>query len=384
MVESDAWQGAYMLKTTFYIGKVFGIPIRVHISWLIVFVLFTLTFAGHFGSLHKDWPTHLLWVMGVVASLLFFASVLAHELAHSLLARSRGLHVRDIVLFIFGGVSEITDESKTPGTEFLVAVVGPLTSVVIGAFFLLLSMVTADPSPPVAAVCRYLGFINLVLAVFNMIPGYPLDGGRVLRGILWKVTGNMDDSTKWAARIGQFVAYLFIFYGIYSFFFGGDQIGGLWMAFIGWFLENAALSSYRQVQLRQALAGHLVDEVMTRPYPAVAPDASVNSVVADYLLPLKLRCLPVVDHDRMVGLLTIRDINSLGHHAWPNTLAGAAMIPMEKVKTVRSDANLWDAMVLMTTEEVNQLPVVRDGRLEGLLTRADILTFLRTRAELGL
>jgi Zn-dependent protease len=373
-----------MLKTTFYIGKVFGIPIRVHISWLIVFVLFTLTFAGHFGSLHKDWPTHLLWVMGVVASLLFFASVLAHELAHSLLARSRGLHVRDIVLFIFGGVSEITDESKTPGTEFLVAVVGPLTSVVIGAFFLLLSMVTADPSPPVAAVCRYLGFINLVLAVFNMIPGYPLDGGRVLRGILWKVTGNMDDSTKWAARIGQFVAYLFIFYGIYSFFFGGDQIGGLWMAFIGWFLENAALSSYRQVQLRQALAGHLVDEVMTRPYPAVAPDASVNSVVADYLLPLKLRCLPVVDHDRMVGLLTIRDINSLGHHAWPNTLAGAAMIPMEKVKTVRSDANLWDAMVLMTTEEVNQLPVVRDGRLEGLLTRADILTFLRTRAELGL
>jgi Zn-dependent protease len=322
--------------------------------------------------------------MGAVAAVLFFASVLAHELAHSVLARSRGLGVRDIVLFIFGGVSEITDESKTPGTEVLVAVVGPLTSVLVGVFFLLVAMVARDPAPPVAAVCTYLGIINLILAAFNLIPGFPLDGGRVLRGILWKITGDMDRSTMWAARIGQLVAYFFIFYGLVTFFFSGNQLGGLWMAFIGWFLENAALSSYRQVRLRHALAGHLVDEVMIRPYPCVAPDASVNSVVAGFLLPLGLRCLPVVVGDRMTGLLTIHDINRLGHDAWPNTLAGAVMIPMEKVKTVRSDANLWDALVRMTTDEVNQLPVVRDGRLEGLLTRAGILNFLRTRAELGL
>ena len=373
-----------MFRNAFYIGKLFGIPVRVHISWLIVFVLFTLTFAGRFESEHTDWSAQLVWLLGIVTSVLFFASVLAHELAHSILARSRGLRVRDIVLFIFGGVSEITDESKTPGTEFFVALVGPLTSVVTGLFFLLLAMVAGDFVPPVAAVAYYLGIINLALAGFNMVPGFPLDGGRVLRGILWKITGNMDGATRAAARVGQTVAYLFIFVGIMSFFAVKDYLGGLWMVLIGLFLENAALSSYRQVELRHSLAGHLVDEIMIRDYPSVPPDASVSSVVSDYLLPLGLRCLPVVDGDRMTGLLTVHDINRLGHDAWPHTLARAVMIPMENVRTVRSDANLWDAMVLMTTEEVNQLPVVRDARLEGLLTRSAILNFLRTRAELGL
>jgi len=373
-----------MFRNAVYIGKVFGIPVRVHVSWLIVFVLITLSLAGFFEAEHKDWPMQLTWFMGAVASLLFFASVLAHELAHSLLARSRGQRVRDIVLFIFGGVSEITDESKTPSTEFLVAVVGPLTSVVIGIFFLLVALLTGQAAPPVATVSYYLGVINVILAGFNLIPGFPLDGGRVLRGILWKITGDMDRSTQWAARVGQVVAYLFIFRGI-VYFFQHNYFQGLWIGFIGFFLENAALSSYRQVQLRHSLAGHSVEEVMIREYPGVSPDASVSSVVTDYILPLGLRCLPVLAAgEQMVGLLTIHDINRVGRDAWPTSRTSGVMIPMDKVKTTRSDENLWDALVKMTTDEVNQLPVVRDGKFEGLLTRGSILTFLRMRAELGL
>ncbi len=373
-----------MFRNTFYIGRFFGIPVRIHVSWLIIFVLLTWSLSGiYFPGAYKGWSSELYWVVGVVTSLLFFSSVLAHELAHSVLARRRGLRVHDIVLFIFGGVSQIAEESKSAGTEFLVAVVGPLTSVVLGVLFSVLGIAMAQVSPPVAAVGIYLGYINLLLAVFNMLPGYPLDGGRVLRAILWRVTGDVYLSTRWAARVGQGLAYLFILLGITRVFFG-DVVGGLWIAFIGWFLENAALSSYRQVQLRHTLAQFHVEDVMMRDYPTVASDAPLAPVVDEYFLRVGLRCVPVTSADRLAGLLTVRDVHRLSRDAWQTTQVGQVMVPIESVKTTGPGDNLWDALVRMTAEEVNQMPVVADGRLEGMLTRGGILRFMRTRAELGL
>jgi len=373
-----------MFRNAIYIGKVFGIPLRIHLSWLIIFVLITWSLAGsYYPSQYKDWPRYLYWVVGVTAAVLFFASVLLHELAHSLLARHRGMRVRDIVLFIFGGVSQIAEESKTPGTEFMVAVVGPLTSVVLGVFFLALALGSAPYWEPLFALTFHLGVINIALAVFNLIPGFPLDGGRVLRAFLWKVTGNMDRATQWAARAGQAVGYLFILFGFWS-FFRGNFVNGLWLAFIGWFLENAALSSYRQVLLKHRLADHLVDEVMMHDYPTVNDNVSVSTLVNGLILPLGIRCLPVVADGRMVGLVTMHNINAFGPEDWPITTADDVMIPMDKVKTARPDEDLWEALSRMTAEGVNQLPVLDEDRVAGLLTRGNILTFLRTRAERGL
>jgi len=373
-----------MFRNTFYLGKVFGIPLRVHLSWLIIFVLITWSMAAHYyPSRYEGWPRQQYWIVGIVAALLFFASVLVHELAHSVLARSRGLKVRDIVLFIFGGVSEIAEESKTPGTEFLIAAVGPATSILLGVLLLGVAHVVGDASPPVTAVASHLGLINVILAAFNLIPGFPLDGGRVLRAILWKISGQMDRATRWAARAGQAVAYLFILVGLF-WFFTQHEFVGLWFAFIGWFLENAALSSYRQVLLKHSLSGHTVDEVMMRDYPAVAPDEPLGLLVNDFFLPLGLRSLPVVADERVAGLVTLHDINQVPRDDWMARRAGDVMVPIEETKTTTPDENLWEALVRMTSEEVNQLPVVSEGRLEGMLTRAGILTFLRMRAELGL
>jgi Zn-dependent protease len=378
-----------MFKNALYVGRVFGIPLRIHVSWLIIFVLITFGLAaGYFPreyprEKYPEWTPQLYWVIGFATSILFFVSVLLHELAHSLLARARGLAVHDIVLFIFGGVSEISDETKNPATEFFVAFIGPLTSFVLAGLFYGLWFVARPLSGPVAALGWYLGFINGMLGAFNLIPGFPLDGGRVLRSILWKATGNLEKSTRWAARSGQVVAYLFILFGIWLAIYH-DLLNGLWIAFIGWFLDNAALSSYRQLIIRQTLSEHTVSEIMMRDYPQTSPDVPLSAVVEEYLLPYGLRCLPVVTDGRLVGLLTVHDLQKVPREQWPMTPTSQIMIPMERVKVTGPGENLWHALEEMTQEGVNQLPVLTEGRLEGLLTRAGVLTFLRTKAELGI
>ncbi len=366
-----------MFRNTFYVGRFFGIPVRIHISWLIVFVLLTWSLAEMwFPSHYKDWSTGLYWEVAVATSILFFASVLAHELAHSVLARHRGLKVRDIVLFIFGGVSEIPDESKTPGAEFWIAVVGPGLSIAVGGIFALAGYALAPVSPPLSAIGLYLGLVNVFLGVFNLIPGFPLDGGRVLRSILWKVGGDPDRATRWAARFGQVIAYLFIFVGIYQ-AFRGNFVGGLWLAFIGWFLDNAALSSYRQVFVKHFLAGHRVQEIMTRECPTVAPDMPVHTLVEQYFLPYPFRCLLVTSGERTEGIVNIQGLRHLPRAEWNSADARRVMVPMEKVMSARSDDDLWSVLTRMTAEEVSQFPVIDDGKVVGFLSQADILRFLR-------
>jgi Zn-dependent protease/predicted transcriptional regulator len=379
-----------MLKNSFRIARIGGISINIHVSWILIFLLVTWTLAvGQFPQQYPDWSTSLHWTVGVATSLLFFASVLAHELAHSFVARARGLPVHDITLFIFGGVAHLEDEPETAGTEFVMALVGPCTSILLGACFWILALTTGASSEPVAALAIYLAGINVALGLFNLIPGFPLDGGRVLRSILWQATGSLQRATRWASLIGQAVAYFFILLGIYMIlgfevpFLGVGLFSGLWVIFIGWFLDNAASSSYRQLTVRNLLAGHTVREVMTQDCPEVGPDVTLDRLVTEHMLPKGARCFPVVEGGSVRGLLTLHNIKGVAQNRWSMTTVGQVMTPLDGLKRVSPEEGLWTAMRNMTEEGVNQLPVMDDGRLLGMLRRDNIVSFIRLKGELG-
>jgi len=372
-----------MERNSVYLFKVFGIPIRIHFSWLIIFGLLTLILVTQYfpNERHYQWAAWTYWIVGIITSLLFFVSVLLHELAHSVVARWRGMKVRDIVLFVFGGVSELGGEPESAQTEFIMAFVGPLTSFAIGAVSLLLYWLTLKVSEPVSAVAYYLFFINVALGIFNLIPGFPLDGGRVLRAILWGVTGDLQRSTRWASRLGSFFAYAFIFAGICLMLFLQAYANGLWLIFIGWFLNNAALSSYSNMLVKHVLSGHTANEIVNRNCQRVPPDLPMDTVVNHYILAEGLRCLPVVEGERLLGLVTWQSVKALPTEQWSRLRAVDAMIPIERAKAVRPDCDLWNALEQMSGDGVTQLAVAQDGQLVGLLSRDAIMGFLQLHAE---
>jgi Zn-dependent protease len=373
-----------MSKNSLRIGRIFGIPVNIDPSWLLIFVWVTWSLAGnYFPQMYPGWSTGLAWGMGIATSLLFFTSVLAHEIAHSLVARANGMPVHDITLFLFGGVAQIAEEPATPRREFLMAVVGPLTSLAIGGLSLLISALTRTVSQPLSAMTMFLGGINLTLGVFNLIPGFPLDGGRVLRSLLWAARKDLVWATRWASRVGQFVAYSFILIGIWR-GFSGDWIGGLWIAFIGLFLDNAARTSYLQMTLRNMLDGHVAREAMSSECPLVPPQLTVDVLVDQFVIQGGRRCFTVGAHGDIVGLLTIHNLRQVPKDQWPTTRVADVAIPLEKMRVVGPDTPLWDALQQMTAEGVNQLPVVDDGKLLGMLSRDQLLTYVRNKSELGI
>ncbi len=372
-----------MLKNSIRIASIGGISINIHVSWILIFLLVTWTLAaGYFPQTYPNWSLPLSWTVGVITSILFFVSVLLHELAHSVVARARGLPVHDITLFIFGGVSQLEDEPETAGTEFVMALVGPLTSIILGACFGGVYLTASGVNEPLAALGFYLAGINVWLGIFNLIPGFPLDGGRVLRSILWQATGNLQRATRWASLVGQAVAYLFILAGIWR-IFTGDWVGGLWIAFIGWFLDNAASSSYRQLTVRNLLAGHTVREVMSLDCPKVSSDVTLDRLVSEHMLRSGTRCFPVIEGGLVKGLLTLHNIKGVSQDRWAMTTVAQVMTPLDGLKWVSPDAELWTAMRHMTEEGVNQLPVMDDGQLLGMLRRDNIVSFIKLKGELG-
>jgi Zn-dependent protease/CBS domain-containing protein len=374
---------ATMERNSVYLFKVFGIPIRVHVSWLIIFALVTLSLATEYFPhvSHYQWPAATYWVVGVITSLLFFVSVLLHELAHSVVARWRGMKVRDIVLFIFGGVSELGEEPESAQTEFIMAFVGPLTSFVISGVSLLIYWLTKSVNEPVSAGAHYLSVINLFLGIFNLIPGFPLDGGRILRAIMWGISGDLQRSTRWASRLGSFIAYAFIFAGICWMAFLRDYFNGLWLIFIGWFLNNAAQSSYSNMLVKHVLIGHKASEIVHRNCPRVPPDQPMDALVNEYILAEGVRYLPVVEGERLLGAVTWQSVKALPPEQWSRMRASDAMIPVEQVKAIGPDCDLWSALGQMNSEAATQLAVVQDGQLVGLLTRDAIMGFLQLHAE---
>lgn len=368
------------------IGRLFGINLRLHWSWFIIlFVITWMLASSYFPNVeeYKAWGTPTRWVISLVTSLLFFASVLAHELAHSLVARGAGLQVSAITLFIFGGVSQLTEEPKSAGSEFRMAIAGPATSLFIGGVCWGVFFATRHTTSPVAGMTFWLGYINIALAAFNMIPGFPLDGGRVLRSIIWWRSGNLRRATRIASLIGRGIGYLFIFAGI-ALIFTPYWPNGLWLALIGWILENAAVGSYRQMALQDILHGHKVSEVMSRDCHAVPPTIAIETLVNDHILTSGRRCFPVVDGEQALGLVSVHDVRSVERRQWPFKTVREIMTPINRVKQVRPDDDLYSVMQLLTEQNVNQVPVVADSAVVGMVSRESLLHFIHLRGELGL
>lgn len=361
------------------IGKIAGIEIGVHWSWLIIFGLITMTMAnGILEEYFPEWSNARRWAVGVIVAGIFFASILLHELSHSLVAKARGIPVKGITLFVFGGVSNLEREAQSAGEEFQIAIVGPLTSLVIGAFFAILWAVLRGTAPEEAAVAGYLAFINGVIAAFNMLPGFPLDGGRVFRSIVWARNRNLLRATRTASRTGEFVAYALMAAGAIQFVVV-NPIGGVWMFLIGLFLRNASVASYEQMVLQTALQGVSAAEVARTDYVPVPPDMTVAQVVGDLMLAGHGRCYPVVAGEELLGLITLTDAQRMEREQWPTTSVYRAMTPFERLHTVSPREDAIKVLQMMGEADVNQLPVVEGRRLLGIVSRGDILRLIQVR-----
>jgi Zn-dependent protease/CBS domain-containing protein len=381
------------------LGRIFGIPIAADWSVLIIFGLV----AAQLGMValpmwHPEWDAGTTWGVALGAAFLFFVSILLHELSHSVVAKARGMEVRGITLFIFGGVSQMEGEAPSPGAEFWVAIVGPLMSLVLGFAGLFgASALGADrlaganeenlpellaTLSPGATLLLWLGFMNLILAVFNMVPGFPLDGGRVLRSILWAITGSLEKATRWASRAGQVVAFLLIAWGVMV-LLQGHLVGGLWRILIGWFLNNAAKASYQQMRVQQVLSDVVVSQVMRDDVRTVGPGATVGELVRDHMMRTDQRSFPVMEGERLVGLVSLTDVRKLPQEEWEQTQVGRIMTAASELITVSPDAPADEALRLLGTHDVDQLPVMRGRELTGLLRRQDLLRWLSFQTELS-
>lgn len=366
------------------LGRILGIPLGLDYSWFLVFALVTWSLgSSYFPEQYPGWSAGLYWTIGLATSLLFFVSVILHELGHSVIALRNGIPVRSITLFIFGGVAQIGREPGSPGVEFRVAIAGPIVSFALAGLFGALGWLGANLAP-FAALATYLAYINGSLGLFNLIPGFPLDGGRVFRAIVWKVTHSFRRATEIAGSAGHLFAWAFIFWGVWQ-MFGGNFAGGLWIAFIGWFLQNAATASVQQMTLERLLAGHTVGEIMTRECTTLAPEVTLEQLVHDHILKTGRRCFPVARAGRVEGLLTVHHVREIPRERWATTTAEQAMTPLARLRIARSSDGLGVAMQEMTQEGVNQLPVIDavTGDLVGVLARDNVLTFVRTLAQIG-
>src|SRR5215510_357107 len=369
------------------LGRIAGVSIELHYSWLSIAVLVVLSLAGHFHVTNPEWSAAVTWSLAIITTALFFASIVVHELSHAAVAKSKGIPVRSIMLFALGGVAKIERESSDPKSEFWVAFVGPVTSIVLGVIFLLLAAAfgwrprVGTPALPAEAALVWLGYINIALAVFNMIPAYPLDGGRVLRAIVWSITGNVVHATRIAAGVGQFIGFGFIVLGLLR-FFSGAGFGGLWLAFIGWFISQAAGVSSAETQALSALSNVRVRDLMADDCLQVDGNVDLQTFAYDYVLRTGRRCFVVFKGDQDVGLVTVNELKRAPRDRWQSMTVSQIARPIETLTTVSPETEVRQALDLMVHNDVNQLPVVSGGHFSGVISRSNVLQFITTRGEL--
>ncbi len=366
------------------IGRIFGIDIRIDSSWLVIFILFSWSLAGtYFPRAFPGWTAGLSWAMGVLTSLLVFASVLFHELSHSLVAQRQGEKVANITLFILGGVAQIGGEPKEPLKEFAMAVAGPLSSFVLAGAFLAIHLLLLGVSEPFAASARYLAIINAGLGIFNLLPGFPMDGGRVLRSVIWKITGDIKKATRIASLSGQAFAFLLIFLGVARFLRG--DFGGLWFILIGWFLQNASARGYEQVAVRSALQGMKAKDLMTTDFETVPPGLPVERLVDEYILRKKERVFLVTGLEGgLEGIICLEDVKAMPREKWPSATVGEIMTPRDKLQAVGPEADGNEILARLTSGDVHQVPVMDGSRVAGIICRTDLLREIQLRNELGI
>lgn len=384
------------MRSSIRLFRVAGIQIGIHFTWLIALALITWSLAANlFPVTMVGLSTLTYWVMGLVAALLLFVSVLLHELAHSLVARGHGMKVDSITLFILGGVSNLSEEPKDPGIEFQMSIAGPLSSLIIGiicwaAVSLIQMKIVAlnaiynvgSLNTPLETILGYLAFINVLLAAFNLIPGFPLDGGRVLRSIIWGSTRNLRKATNIASSIGQVFGWAMIGAGVYLVFLPGGFISGIWIAFIGWFLTSAAESSRQEVALHEKLAGIKVKQVMNPDQRTISPQTTVQELVESIFRKQYGRAVPVCDGGNLVGIVTIADVKGLPSDRWPQTSV-AGIMTKTPLYTVKPDDDLNVALTLIAGKDVNQVLVITEGQCAGTVSRADIISYLQLKADLA-
>jgi Zn-dependent protease/CBS domain-containing protein len=369
------------------VGRLAGIDLAIHPSWLVIAFLVTYSLAEfQLPGEVPGWSTMTYWLVGAATAMLFFASVLAHELAHAVAARRFGLRVEGITLFIFGGATSIDEDSRTPREEAVIAIAGPATSLLIGVALLGLNLVIEQPQ--LAVLIGWLGFINVLLAIFNLIPGFPMDGGRVLRAILWRLRGDRLGATRNAALVGRLFAYLLIGFGVFlALRPGGSIFSGLWLALIGWFLSNAAEATMAQAGVEHSLRGVRVRDAMDLDPPAVNPNEPVADLVQERLLRGEDRSF-LVRHDDggLAGIVTLGDVRRLPRESWAGVRVTDIMTRFADLATIGPDAPMADALRLIQEREIGQLPVVDgDGRNPvGMVTRRGILRLLEARMKLGM
>jgi Zn-dependent protease/CBS domain-containing protein len=362
----------------FRVGSIFGIEIRIDYSWFIIFFLILWTFRlAVFPSLYpgQDGLTYLL--MAATGAVLFFASLLAHELSHSLVARSRGMPVSGITLFVFGGMAHTGSEFRSPKDEFQIAGIGPVSSLLIGGGFYLIALVGREAgwSMAVTGVAGYLAFINVFLAIFNMLPGFPLDGGRLFRAAVWKYTGDLGKATRYATNGGKVIGYLLIFVGLLN-LFSGNPVGGLWLVLIGWFVRSAAEASYVQMLLRRSLEGVRVADAMT-PAPYTVPGGtSLEEFVDEHVFRGRHHAYPVMQNGRAVGIITLDRVKRFPRAEWRGRTVSDAMAPVGESSIVRPEERMDQVLDRFGASETGRVLVSRDGDLVGIITRSDLARWL--------
>jgi len=366
--------------------KLMGFEVRLDLSWIIIAVLVTWSLASwFFPENYPQLQPKVYWEMGVAGALGLFASIIFHEFCHSLVARRFGMHMKGITLFIFGGVAEMGEEPPTARAEFFMAAAGPLSSILIGVVFywLYLTGRSGGWPLPLNGVLRYLAWINVLLALFNLLPAFPLDGGRILRSILWGARQNLQWATRVSAAIGSGFGVILICWGVLQVVWQNNLIGGLWIFLIGLFLRNAARMSYQQLLVRRALEGERISRFMTRDPITVPPAITVAKLVEDYVLKYHFKMFPVLDDGRLVGCVTSRDIKEIPKEEWGRETVGqiAVRCPPEAIIGPQTDA--VKALAIMNQTGLSRLLVAEDGRLVGILTLKDLLAFLSLKVEMG-
>ncbi len=373
------------MRGSFVIGRIRGIDIEINFSWLLIFALMTYMLAtSYFPLNYPDWGPALWWLLGASAALLLFASVLLHELCHSLVSVSLGLPVKRITLFIFGGVAQIEGEPDEPMKELKIALAGPAMSIVLGIVFLLLAGVLAGAGTPqyVSVLFAYLGTINLMLAAFNLVPAFPLDGGRVLRAILWHFKGDMQGATRIAASAGGAFGYTLIFLGIFL-VLAGNLANGIWMAFIGWFIAQAAQSSYQQMLLSDIFTKIPVRDFMTTQVVIVDYFISVQDLVDKYFYKHKYAFFPVRQQDQITGIVSLNNVRNLPQADWPRTTVGRIVTPLQENLIVRPDEAVAAVMNKLFANGVGRVLVMEGSQLLGLVSRTDVLNYMRIHGQLS-
>jgi Zn-dependent protease/predicted transcriptional regulator len=366
-----------MFGTSWRLGRIAGIEVRVDSSWVVIALLITYSMYFQVSQVYESLSTRGAVGLAVLSTVLFFGSVLVHELAHALVAQARGIRVQDITLFLFGGATRAKVDSRGPGDEFLIAVVGPLTSAILAGLFGIVAALGRDVlSDPLTGTLGYLGWTNLLLAGFNLVPGFPLDGGRLLRSAIWRATGSLGRATRIASQSGQAVGWLLVAAGVVS-LLAGNLAGGIWFAFIGWFLVQAARSSYQELQLRDLLRGVEAEDVMAADLLRIPPDLTLQDAVDHYFMRYDHGAFPVDEHGRTIGLLTLRGVRRVPREQWPTRRVRDHMMPLGDQVQVAPDARMDGVLAKLQDGDAGRVLVVQDGEVVGIITPSDLTRWLR-------